>query len=49
MSQQPVSSLELESTLSAFYRWEKEKAEQPFLRQPFGEDWKEYSWRGSGL
>ena len=48
MSQQPVSSLELESTLSAFYRWEKEKAEQPFLRQPFGEDWKEYSWREAG-
>ncbi|WP_223670764.1 AMP-binding protein [Kangiella shandongensis] len=48
MSQSPSSQLELQNTLSAFYRWEKEKAQQPFLRQPFGQDWKEYSWQEAG-
>ncbi len=27
-----------------FYKWEKELADQPFLRQPFGDTWEEYSW-----
>ncbi|AOE49909.1 AMP-binding protein [Kangiella sediminilitoris] len=48
MTQSPVSQLELENTLSAFYRWEKEKAHQPFLRQPYGNDWKEYTWHNAG-
>lgn len=48
MSQSEVSQLELENTLSAFYRWEKIKAHQPFLRQPFGNDWKEYTWQDAG-
>ena len=48
MSQSSVTPLELENTLAAFYRWEQVKADQPFLRQPYGEDWKEYSWREAG-
>ena len=27
-----------------FYRWEKEFKDRPFLRQPFGDRWEEYSW-----
>jgi len=27
-----------------FYKWEKEKANDPFLRQPFGDNWEEYTW-----
>lgn len=48
MSQSPVSPLKLENTLSAFYRWEVEKGQQSFLRQPQGYDWKEYSWHEVG-
>ncbi len=44
MSQEVV----LESTLEAFYRWEAAKADEVFLRQPFGNDWKEYSWSEVG-
>ena len=32
-----------------FYRWEKEKANDPFLRQPFGDNWFEYTWAEAGL
>ncbi|MDC3077508.1 AMP-binding protein [Flavobacteriales bacterium] len=32
-----------------FYRWEKEKANDPFLRQPFGDNWFEYTWAEVGL
>ncbi|NVK22957.1 MAG: AMP-binding protein [Kangiellaceae bacterium] len=39
-----MSELVLENTLSAFYRWEKERANEVYLRQPFGKDWKEYTW-----
>ena len=31
-----------------FYKWEKEKANDPFLRQPFGESWEEYTWAEVG-
>ena len=31
-----------------FYKWEKEKAKDPFLRQPFGESWEEYTWAEVG-
>ncbi len=41
-------SQELESTLGAFYRFEEEKANAVFLRQPFGKDWKEYTWSEVG-
>lgn len=27
-----------------FYHWEKEFKNQPFLRQPFGDRWEEYTW-----
>ena len=27
-----------------FYKWEKEFKDKPFLRQPFGDKWGEYTW-----
>lgn len=32
-----------------FYKWEKEKANEPFLRQPFGDRWEEYTWSEVGI
>ncbi len=32
-----------------FYKWEKEKANDPFLRQPIGDDWEEYTWAEAGV
>ena len=32
-----------------FYKWEKEKANDPFLRQPFGDNWEEYTWAEVGI
>ena len=32
-----------------FYKWEKELAEQPFLKQPFGNLWETYTWNEVGL
>ena len=32
-----------------FYKWEKEKANDPFLRQPFGDNWEEYTWGEVGI
>ena len=32
------------SIIEYFYRLEKEKADQPFLHQPFGESWETYSY-----
>lgn len=31
-----------------FYKWEKELADKPFLRQPFGDTWEEYTWSEVG-
>ncbi|MEO1434419.1 MAG: AMP-binding protein [Bacteroidota bacterium] len=31
-----------------FYRFEKEKANQPFLHQPFGDTWETYTWAEAG-
>ena len=31
-----------------FYKWEIEKANDPFLRQPYGDIWKEYTWSEAG-
>ena len=31
-----------------FYRFEKEKANRPFLHQPFGDKWETYSWAEVG-
>ena len=27
-----------------FYEWEKEFKDKPYLRQPIGETWEEYTW-----
>ena len=27
-----------------FYKWEKEFKDKPYLRQPIGETWEEYTW-----
>ena len=27
-----------------FYKWEKKFHDRPFLRQPFGNQWEEYTW-----
>lgn len=43
-----MSQLSLEPTLKAFYHWETVASEQVFLRQPFGNDWKEYTWHEVG-
>ena len=32
-----------------FYKWEKEKMNDPFLRQPFGDKWEEYTWGEVGM
>ena len=32
-----------------FYKWEKELAEKPFLKQPFGNLWETYTWNEVGL
>jgi len=33
---------------NTFYTWEKKDANQPFLRQPFGDKWEEYTWHEAG-
>lgn len=33
---------------NTFYDWEKKAANQPFLRQPFGDKWEEYTWQETG-
>ena len=32
-----------------FYDWEEKFKDKPFLRQPFGEKWEEYTWGETGL
>jgi len=34
--------------LEYFYQYEKEKADQPFLHQPFGDNWETYTWAEVG-
>ena len=31
-----------------FYEWEKKSHDRPFLRQPFGDRWEEYTWVEAG-
>lgn len=31
-----------------FYHWEKLTPNQPFLRQPFGDEWEVYTWAEAG-
>jgi len=38
----------LKTMLEFFYHFEKEKAGEVFLRQPFGKSWKEVSWKEAG-
>ncbi|WP_299456007.1 AMP-binding protein [uncultured Microscilla sp.] len=38
----------LETHIEAFYRWEKQKAQQPFLRQPYGKQWKTLTYAEAG-
>ena len=32
-----------------FYHWEKKFKNKPFLRQPFGDKWEEYTWEETGI
>ena len=32
-----------------FYDWEKKLKNKPFLRQPFGDKWEEYTWGDTGI
>ena len=32
-----------------FYKWEKDLADKPFLKQPFGTLWETYTWNEAGL
>ena len=32
-----------------FYDWEKKLKNKPFLRQPFGDKWEEYTWGETGM
>jgi len=41
-------SKNIESFAAYFYRWEKEKADEIFLRQPFGDTWKTMTWKETG-
>lgn len=41
-SEQPRALLEF------FYHWEREKEDQPFLRQPSGDDWRVITWGEAG-
>jgi long-subunit acyl-CoA synthetase (AMP-forming) len=38
----------LKTMVESFYRWEKEIPNKPFLRQPIGEAWQEYTWKQAG-
>ena len=35
---------DLKTQLDYIYRWETEKANETFLRQPFGDSWKTMTW-----
>lgn len=37
-----------ETPLSAFYKWERQSPEQTFLRQPFGETWRTWTYQQAG-
>ncbi len=38
----------LQSILEYFYKWEETKANEVFLKQPFGKDWKTLTWKEAG-
>ncbi|MFN8354831.1 MAG: AMP-binding protein [Spirosomataceae bacterium] len=41
-------SVELKTVLTYFYHWEKQKPQEVFLRQPFGDSFKDYTWQEVG-
>ncbi len=43
-----MKSNTIQPLISHFYHWEKEKADEVFLRQPYGRTWKELTWRQAG-
>jgi long-chain acyl-CoA synthetase len=49
MMMRPFSDQALKTTLEYFYEWERAKPDTPFLRQPYGDTWREISWREAGL
>lgn len=44
----PEAGSLLPTHLHYFYQWEREKADAPFLRQPYGRTWKVLTWREAG-
>ena len=36
--------MEASTIIGNFYKWEKQSANKPFLRQPFGDKWETYTW-----
>lgn len=50
-SQLTSNSIEMKKTESfnfKFYEWERKFHDRPFLRQPFGDQWEEYTWAETG-
>lgn len=39
---------DLKTLLDCFYEWEQSKPDAPFLRQPYGNEWKAISWAEAG-
>ncbi len=39
---------DIKTLLDYFYRWEEEKANEIYLRQPQGDTWKEFTWKQVG-
>ncbi len=45
---QAYSDHKIETLLDKFYHWEQTQPDQVFLRQPEGDQWKDYTWREVG-
>lgn len=45
---QKMDACQLPTLIEHFYKWERQKASQVFLRQPIGNQWKEYTWQEVG-
>lgn len=39
---------QLKTPIEYFYKWEKERANETFLRQPYGDTWKELTYKEAG-
>ncbi|WP_051296085.1 AMP-binding protein [Eisenibacter elegans] len=44
----PTDNAQVENILELFYRWERERANEVFLRQPYGNTWRNYTWAEVG-